>query len=265
MISIVYLVGGVSGKKESEVNRGRERFPSTAVILAAGMGSRLLPHTDHTPKPLLQFNEKPVLGYIFESLIQARIKKVILVIHHLEEKIIQYADQNFNNDVDLVFCHQPALTGTITALQHAGEKMKNDPDRYFLVLAADHLLPLNHITDLTRFHTSGSQEISVSVRKIHKTRTSQANITLLDDAANIVSIIEKPDIMPEADYCHSAYLIYILPFTIFNDLHRISMSKRGEYELPEAVNTGIGNGLSVRAFVVENFPNWEKHYAKISP
>lgn len=242
------------------MNTTTERFPSTAVILAAGMGSRLLPHTNHTPKPLLEINEKPVLGYIFESLKQARIENLIIVTHHLEEKIIKYSNKYFSDDFELVFCHQPVLNGTITALQHAGKKMKNEPDRYFLVLAADHLLPLNHITDLTRFHTRGSQEISVSVRKIHNTRALQANVTRLDDESNILSIIEKPDMIPDKSYCHAAYLIYILPVTIFNDLHRIGMSKRGEYEIPEAVNMGIEDGLSAKGFVVRKFPDWEEDY-----
>ena len=64
--------------------------PKVAVLLAAGRGKRLRPHTDHTPKPLLPINGRPTLDFVLEAVIKAGIERVCLVTHHLEEQIHDY-------------------------------------------------------------------------------------------------------------------------------------------------------------------------------
>ena len=58
-----------------------------AMILAAGLGQRMRPLTDHTPKPLLPAAGKPLLDYHLERLTQAGISRVIINLAHLGEKI----------------------------------------------------------------------------------------------------------------------------------------------------------------------------------
>ena len=60
------------------------------MILAAGLGTRLKPLTDKTPKALLKINEKPLLEIVIEKLIQSGIKEIVINVHHLREKIIDY-------------------------------------------------------------------------------------------------------------------------------------------------------------------------------
>jgi MurNAc alpha-1-phosphate uridylyltransferase len=60
-----------------------------AIILAAGLGARLKPITDTTPKPLLQVNSKPILVYLIEALVKANIKKIIIHVSYLADQIIE--------------------------------------------------------------------------------------------------------------------------------------------------------------------------------
>ena len=54
-----------------------------AIILAAGMGTRLRPITMSVPKCLVQVNSKPILEHQFDALLQAGIRDVVLVVGHL--------------------------------------------------------------------------------------------------------------------------------------------------------------------------------------
>ena len=58
-----------------------------AMILAAGRGERMRPLTDALPKPLLEINEKPLIVYHIEKLVDAGFKEIIINIAHLGYKI----------------------------------------------------------------------------------------------------------------------------------------------------------------------------------
>src|SRR5437868_14712165 len=60
-----------------------------AIILAAGLGTRLRPHTLTTPKPLLPVRGRPILDWTFAAL-PASVDRVIVVVNYLAEKIEEY-------------------------------------------------------------------------------------------------------------------------------------------------------------------------------
>ena len=58
-----------------------------AIVLAAGVGSRLRPYTDDRPKGMVEVNGKPILEYQFETLKQAGVDEIIVVCGYLKDKI----------------------------------------------------------------------------------------------------------------------------------------------------------------------------------
>ncbi len=60
---------------------------TTAMILAAGRGERLRPLTDHTPKPLIEVGDKPLIEHHLERLAAAGIQRVVINLAHLGEQI----------------------------------------------------------------------------------------------------------------------------------------------------------------------------------
>jgi choline kinase len=66
-----------------------------AVILAAGIASRLRPLTDHTPKCLLMVGGKSILELTLDNIIANNIKEVIIVTGYLEEQIKQFVSSNY--------------------------------------------------------------------------------------------------------------------------------------------------------------------------
>lgn len=61
-----------------------------AMILAAGLGERMRPLTDHTPKPLLRVAGKPLIGHHLGNLAAAGFSEVVINVSHLAQKIIDF-------------------------------------------------------------------------------------------------------------------------------------------------------------------------------
>ena len=61
-----------------------------ALLLAAGMGTRLRPLTNNIPKCLVEIGEKPILGIWLENLSKAGCEEVIINTHYLSEKVEEY-------------------------------------------------------------------------------------------------------------------------------------------------------------------------------
>lgn len=82
-----------------------------ALLLAAGLGTRLRPLTLTVPKCLVQIRGKPLLDYWLESLFAAGIERVLLNTHWLADVVRDHvARSRFHDRIDLV--HEPALLGT---------------------------------------------------------------------------------------------------------------------------------------------------------
>lgn len=91
------------------------RLRLRALVLAAGLGTRLRPLTDQVPKPLLPVCGLPAAGYALAALAAAGCEAVALNLHHLGERIRQSFGEEFAG-MPLVYSEEPALLGTLGAL-----------------------------------------------------------------------------------------------------------------------------------------------------
>ncbi|MBV9261408.1 MAG: nucleotidyltransferase family protein [Pseudolabrys sp.] len=62
-------------------------FPKRAMVLAAGLGTRMRPLTDNKPKPLIEVAGKPLLDHVLDRLAQAGVETAIVNIHYLAEQL----------------------------------------------------------------------------------------------------------------------------------------------------------------------------------
>ncbi len=82
-----------------------------ALLLAAGLGTRLRPLTDHTPKCLVDVKGRPLIDYWFDQLFSAGAERVLVNTHHLAEQVSAHiAASPYRDRVDLV--HEEVLLGT---------------------------------------------------------------------------------------------------------------------------------------------------------
>ncbi len=73
-------------------------------ILAGGRGTRLRPHTEEIPKPLLEVGEKTILGHQIETLTKEGVSPIIIVTGFLSEKITDFVNANFPKE-KFIFVH----------------------------------------------------------------------------------------------------------------------------------------------------------------
>lgn len=73
----------------------------TAMVLAAGLGTRMRPITNTLPKPLVEVMGKPLLDHALDSLIKARIDRAIVNVHHLAEQIEAHLKHRSSPAVDI--------------------------------------------------------------------------------------------------------------------------------------------------------------------
>src|SRR5947208_4623882 len=64
--------------------------PSKAMVLAAGLGVRMRPLTDKTPKPLIQVAGQPLLDHVLDKLGEAGVTEAVVNVHYLPDQIIDH-------------------------------------------------------------------------------------------------------------------------------------------------------------------------------
>ena len=72
-----------------------------AMIFAAGLGTRLKPLTDSTPKALLPINGKPMLEHVILKLKDAGFHQIAINVHHLGDQIINFLAANNNFGIQI--------------------------------------------------------------------------------------------------------------------------------------------------------------------
>lgn len=117
------------------------------MILAAGFGTRLLPYTGHTPKPLFTINNRPVLDHIIKSLENAGCEAIMVNTHHLHTKIETFIkEQKYNIPVNT--CYEPEILGTGGAVKNVSDFWD---DRPFMIVNSDVFTNID-FHDVYKFH-----------------------------------------------------------------------------------------------------------------
>ncbi len=122
----------------------------TALILAAGRGSRLAPLTDDIPKPLLDVQGQPLIVHQLQWLKNAGIERVVVNLFHLGNQIRQELGDGRAFGLDVIYSEEPELLETGGAIQHARPLLGEDP---FVLLNGDIWTDFNFATLPTHLAT----------------------------------------------------------------------------------------------------------------
>src|SRR5215510_4963132 len=67
--------------------------PRRAMVLAAGLGTRMRPLTDSMPKPLVRLSGKPLIDHVLDRLDEAGVERVVVNVHHMAEQMLEHLAQ----------------------------------------------------------------------------------------------------------------------------------------------------------------------------
>jgi len=108
-----------------------------AMILAAGRGNRMRPLTDHTPKPLLEVNGRPLIIHLLQSLSHAGFAEIIINLGHLSEKIERYLGNGAQFNVKLHYSYEDPVLETGGGIAKVLPWLQQDKHSPFLVVSGD--------------------------------------------------------------------------------------------------------------------------------
>ncbi len=134
-----------------------------AIILAAGLATRLKPLTDNTPKALVPFKGTPLVERIVRNLADAGINHIMVNVHHFADQVIDFLDKLDVGDVSLHISDETGeLMDTGGAILQAREFFSGEDD--FIVHNVDVFTNLD-IGNLIRYHRDGNALATLAVKK----------------------------------------------------------------------------------------------------
>jgi len=189
-----------------------------AVILAAGMGTRLRPYTLQTPKPLLPIHGRSILDWTLGAL-PLVVDRVLVVVNYLADQIEAYLRQQQHISQWLAV-RQEEPRGTGDALRACRSHLQSDR---FLVLNGDDLYGARDLAALARCPAG------LLVQPVDEPR--RFGIAFIKPDGTLDHLEEKPDLDGRLLANAGAYLF---PRTVFDT--ELRQSTRGEYEITDYVS-----------------------------
>ena len=154
------------------------------VIMAGGFGTRLRPHTEKCPKPMLLVHNKPILEHIILKARAEGFNEFILAIHYLGEMIEDYFGDGKKWEVNIEYIKESAPLGTSGALS----LLKDVPTEPFIITNGDVLSDINY-AHILEFHCGNSSMATMAIRQ-HESINPFGVVQI--DGLNIVGFEEKP-------------------------------------------------------------------------
>ena len=237
----------------------------TAVIPAAGLGTRFLPATKAVPKELLPIIDTPALQLVIDEAVGAGIDHIVIVTNHNKPAIEAYFEpsdevlaklrstarhdmadrlESIGRDVRVSFAYQDAPLGLGHAVGCAAEAVGDEP---FAVMLPDELMGDSSLLDqMARLCESTGGSV-VGLKRVPRDQVSSYGVidpsTELDEhgVIGIRTMVEKPSI----DDAPSDLIIigrYVLTPDVFDKIERLQPGAGGEIQLTDALKVQAANG-----------------------
>ena len=205
------------------------------VIMAGGLGSRLLPLTESVPKPMLKLGTKPMLELVLSHCIRAGLKEFYFAVNYLKDQIIEYFGDGSDWGVSINYLEEKKPLGTAGALQLFPIK----DEKLILVLNGDVITNLN-ISNLINFHMIHDSHATVCVREyLESLPYGVVNV----DGELVESIQEKPTF---SHYVNAG--IYLINPAILNFI-----KKDNCLDMPDLLNIVIKSDMKVTACPIHEY------------
>jgi len=214
-----------------------------AIIPVAGAGTKLRPHTYTQPKALIPLAGKTILSIIIDQLREAGIYEFIFIVGYLGEKIQDYVEEKYP-ELTAHFIYQNERHGIGHAIQLTCDIVGED--EIFIVLG-DTICEFD-VKEVVNYPGS-----ILGVKRVDDPRNF--GVAELDEDGNIERVVEKPQIPKSNMALVGIYRIKesgILFNCLRNNINN-QVTSYGEYNLTDAIECMINNGVKLQSFKVQNW------------
>lgn len=175
-------------------------------LLAGGLGTRLRPLTNHTPKCLVPVRGRPLIDYWFDLFEHFDVDEVLVNLHHLPDLVeAHFIGHPWQGRVQLF--HEPELLGSAGTVRACRDFVGDDD---FLVCYADNLTDAD-LSVVWQRHQVGDAVLTMGL--FHTPFPKECGIATLDAVGRIVDFVEKPE-NPESDLANAG--IYAVSSEVFH-------------------------------------------------
>jgi glucose-1-phosphate thymidylyltransferase len=217
------------------------RLKVKAIIPAAGIGTRLRPHTHTAPKALLHVAGKPILGHILDELLGFDIRDVVIVVGFMGEKIVDYVRKYYK--INAEFVTQEELKGLGWAIYLTRDHIKEEP---ILIILGDTIFEM----DLGQ--VIGGDYDSIGAKTVEDPRRFGIAET---DGKFVTALVEKPE-KPTSNLALVG-IYYIKSTSLFKkclgELIEKKITTRDEYQLTDALGLMLKHKARITTFNVDGW------------
>ena len=215
-----------------------------ALILAGGSGTRLRPFSHSTPKQLVPVANKPVLFHALESLRDAGITEVGMIVNAGRSDIRSAVGDGDGFDLSISYIPQDQPRGLAHCVVIAQEFLGDDD---FMMYLGDNVFS-HGLADLAaRFRADGPDAQLVLVKV---SDPSEYGVAEIDSEGRVTSLEEKPS-SPRSDLAVTG--AYFFSAAIHDAVRGIRPSWRNELEITDAIKWLVDAGADVRAHVYSGY------------
>lgn len=205
----------------------------TAIIPAAGHGTRFLPVTKVVPKEMLPIGSKPALELIVDEAKSAGADRIVLIISHGKELIREY----FKDDPSVTFVYQEEQRGLGHAILQVAESQGCKVaglDECVLILLGDCLVAgCNASKEMVALSKARGGASVIGLEHVPQEKVSRYGIVKVEEG-RVIDLVEKPSV-EEAPSDLAVAGRYLLDAKIFDYLKTQTPGKGGEIQLTDAL------------------------------
>ncbi|PKH00814.1 nucleotidyltransferase family protein [Paraglaciecola sp. MB-3u-78] len=192
-----------------------------AVLLAAGLGSRLKPLTNTIPKCLVPILNKPLLDYWLELTLESKhISDVYINLHYLKNKVTEHIATHWRHEKRITLYSEEQLKGTAGTLNGLNKELTGSP---LLVIHADNLSKFN-LDSFIHAHQTRPDNCVMTMMLFKTDAPSTCGIVERDEMARVITMHEKvPN--PPGNLANGAVYIFepeVLDWIVGNEAADIS-------------------------------------------
>jgi len=213
------------------------------IIPAAGIGTRLRPHTYNRPKAMVKIAGFPIIGHILNRLKNLSPEEILIIVGYKKYNLIKWVNKKYQN-LNIKFIDQKEMEGLGHAVYMTRKSVTNTD---LLIILGD------TIVDLDLKKLTDSKYTTLATKKVKNPK--RFGIAQLNKKGFIENLIEKPDNPTSNEALIGVYYIKESQ-PLFNSLKYIienNIRTKGEYQITDALNQMLKQDNKMKTF---NIKKW---------